>query len=174
MIATALAASAPANAAFSLVNTNGGDGYVVGTNTNFDLFGSDDGTPDNYTAFLDTAAIAQTYKATFTYTTNDCCGSLFDPAGLFLGSHTNSLYQLSPLTSAPGASVTGTVRFRVGAGENYGFYVYTAESVLGRGDIAVNLATDVPEPATWMLLLTGFAIAGVGLRRRTAALARAV
>lgn len=160
-LASILAAT-PAAAAFTLSNTNGGDGYVIGDSTSFDLFGSDNGSGDNFTGYTGIAATTQSYKATYTYTTHDIAGSFYDPAGYYLN---GNLLRLSPLLSGADESFSGVLRFRVNAGDTYGFYV-SSDGNFGRADIAASIAADVPEAPTWAMLIAGFGLVGGVLRRR--------
>lgn len=154
-------ATAPASAAFTLTNTNGGDGYVVGDSSNFDLFGSDNGSGDNFTGYTDVAATTQSYKASYTYTTHDLAGAFYDPAGYYLN---GTLLRLSPLLSAPDESFSGILRFRVHAGDTYGFYV-ASDGLFGRADIAASITSDVPEASSWIMLIAGFSAVGTALRQ---------
>ncbi len=163
--AATVALAQPASAAWVLTNDNGGDGYVVGAAPSFDLFGSDNQVGANTTSYLDTAVSGATLKVDWTYTTADCCGAFFDPAGYF--SSPTGQIQLSPSSSAPGYTGSGSFIVHINPGDVYGFYVFSADSELGRADIAVNLsAYGVPEPATWALMLSGFGMVGYALRRR--------
>jgi hypothetical protein len=154
----------PARATFVLNNSAGGDGYVVAIPGGFDLFGGDNGKGNNYTTYLNTSPTAQTLTYQWTYTTNDCCGATWDPAGYVV----NDVYtQLSAnVSGSPGTGdASGIVTLNVGAGQDYGFYVYTVDGVLGRADIAVT--TGVPEPSTWAMIIMGFIALGfVASRRR--------
>ncbi|QYE33899.1 PEPxxWA-CTERM sorting domain-containing protein [Polymorphobacter sp. PAMC 29334] len=163
----AILAATPAAAAttFVLNNTNGGDGYVTGDSTNFDLFGSDNKTGGNITGYTGLATATQGYKATYTYTTNDLAGSFYDPAGYYIN---GAFKQLSPEKAPNGTSVSGVLRFRVHAGDTYGFYV-ASDGEFGRANIATAIASDVPEASTWVMLVAGFGIVGATLRRRNGA-----
>lgn len=159
--AAATALSTPAHAAFTVANSNGGDGYVNANAGGFDLYGADNGVGSNLTTYTDTAASAETLIFNYVYTTNDVDGAYFDPAGYTIN---GNLFQLSPASSASGFSGGGTVSLVLNAGDNYGFYVNSVDSAYGRGDIAVTAA--VPEPATWALMLVGFGAVGYAMRKR--------
>lgn len=156
MALASILAATPAAAAFSLVNTNGGDGYVVGNSTSFDLFGSNNGSGDNLTGYTGSAAKTQSYKATYTYTTFDLGGAFYDPAGYYIN---GDLKRLSPLNSLAGESFSSILRFRVNAGDTYGFYV-ASDGLFGRADIAATVASDVPEPSSWIMMIIGFGVVG--------------
>lgn len=145
-----------------LSNDSGGDGYVVSISNGFDLFGSDNSSGSNNTFYTTIASAAATYTFNYTYTTKDCCGSFYDPAGYVIGS---TLTQLSPDSSPAPYSFSDVVTFSVAAGETYGFYVATTDGRLGRADIAVTPGLDVssvPLPASApmfgaaLLALAGF------------------
>jgi PEP-CTERM motif len=158
----ALALPSAANASFTLTNTNGADGFVTTGPGSFDLFGGDNDVGSSLTTYTDIASAAANLTFNYTYTTNDCCGAQFDPAGYTIN---GALFQLSPGVSAPGFSFSGVVSFSVLAGDVFGFYVAPSDSILGRGDILVSSGA-VPEPASWALMLSGFGLAGAAMRRR--------
>jgi hypothetical protein len=141
---------------YTLANDNGGDGYVVPTATGFDLFCSDVWLSSNTTTYLTTASTTGTIKFNYTYTTNDCCGPYFDPAGYVIN---GQFTQLSP-DSAPYTDMnyvgSGTVQLSLVAGDVFGFYVSMIDGPQGRADIAVST---VPLPAA--LPLFGSALIGL-------------
>lgn len=81
--------------------------------------------------------------------------------------------------STPGAGGTGIFQVKVGAGDALVLDFGGVNSQFGRYDYTVEAFSDadfgqsfgVPEPATWALMLTGFGLAGVSLRRRRTAVA---
>jgi hypothetical protein len=161
-----VAAVAPAQAAFVLANTNGGDGFVtLGAPGSFTLFSADNGVGAASTTFTNIASLSRLVTYNFVYTTNDRDGSDFDPAGYVVD---GVFTQLSTSGLPNGGSNGGTVTFSVLAGQSYGFYVNATDSQLGRGNISVSA---VPEAATWMLMISGFGMVGVAARRRTNAVA---
>ena len=113
----------------------------------------------------------------WTYTTNDCCGAHWDPAGYVI----NDVFtQLSAdVQGGVGAgNGSGVVTLNVLAGQDFGFFVNSIDAIQGRADIAVNGMTGaVPEPSTWAMMLIGFA--GLGFlsfrrsKQRSAALVQA-
>jgi len=171
----AVASIQPASAdIFNLANSNGGDGFVTLSPGGFDLFGADNGASQNYTTYTATALTSQTFTVNWAYTTNDCCGSVWDPAGYVI----NGVYtQLSTDSSVQGqVDSNGSFTVSVLAGDVYGMYVYSPDSVEGRGDISVSVdAGTTPLPAALPLLATG--IGGLGLvcwRKKRKPAARAV
>ena len=163
-IAALILVAAPAFAdTFTLANSNGGDGFVNVNGSGFDLFGSDNGfaNGNNYATYTAVASGAETVSYNWSYQTFDCCGSFWDPAGYVV----NGVYtQLSTdCQGTPGQCPgSGSITFNLNAGDTYGFYVYSIDSVAGRGELSVT----TPEPGSMMLLGSGlFGIAGI-LRRR--------
>lgn len=159
-IAASAGFAASANAAFVLANSNGGDGFANAIPGGFDLFGADNGVGFNSTTLTDTAAVAETLSFKYVYTTNDCCGSVWDPAGYFI----NGVQTQLSIDGFNGGQFnsSGLVSLALNAGDSYGFYVNSADSVLGRGEIA--FSPGVPEPAMWAMMLVGFGAIGLTLR----------
>lgn len=162
-IAVSLFATAgTANAAYTLSNSNGGDGYLMGSYPSFQLYGADNGVGTNTTLYTDTFSTAT--NITFSYVTNsyDCCGAEWDPAGYYLD---GALVQLSPNDYVVGDSASGTLTVDLAAGDTFGWYVTSPDSCCGRGEITVDVAT-VPEPATFTLLGAGLLGLGAASRRK--------
>lgn len=163
----AVAVSGPAFAdTFNLTNSNGGDGFVNLVPGGFDLFGSNNGTgvsgSPNYTYYTATASANKIFTINWTYTTSDCCGSYWDPAGYVVNNVTHQLStDTDPNDILPGQNDTsGSFVVSVLAGDTYGMYVFTRDGLQGRADILVT-ASETPLPAALPLFMTG--LAGMGL-----------
>jgi len=150
-----LASVQPASAdTFSLANDNGGDGFVNTFPGGFDLFGADNNVGANYTTYTATAATNKTVTVNWTYTTNDCCGSVYDPAGYLV----NGVYTQLSTDSGTGGQVDSSGSFIVSllAGDVYGMYVYSSDSIFGRADISVTASEGTtPIPAALPLFASG-------------------
>jgi hypothetical protein len=150
---SAVSLAGAANAAFVLNNSSGGDGYVTSIPGGFDLFGGDNAVGTNYTTYLNTSPTAQSFTFNWTYTTNDCCGAGWDPAGYVIND-VNTQLTANVYGPQGTGNASGVITLNVGAGENYGFFVYTVDGFEGRADIAVT--SGVPESSTWAMMIIGF------------------
>jgi hypothetical protein len=164
----------------SLATFNGGSGNMV----SFDI--ADVGAGTQYIAAVLGYGTGNNY---FIKVQNNG-GSAFDTYGFYTGNNggggpfgslTSSFTSAHVDVSVVGAVATLTITPNVGAVQtytnNYGS-AYTGTGI-GLGFYGAALADNfadgpsaVPEPATWALMLTGFGLAGVALRRRTASKAQ--
>ena len=162
VVAIGLSSAASADT-WVLNNDLGGDGFVNAIPGGFDLFGGDDGIPNNNTTYLATAGAAETLTFHWAYTTNDVNGSFYDPAGYVVNGAFTQLSTNNDGVTPGQVDSNGSITFHLAAGDSYGFYVNDTDAILGRGDIAV---TGVPEPSIWAMLLLGFAGLGFAGYRR--------
>jgi hypothetical protein len=149
---------------FVLSNSPGtATGSVTPIPGGFDLVGANNMVGPTTTSYLATALANETLTFNWTYTTNDCCGSYWDPAGYSINTANT---QLSTDQNGLGGQIdsNGTITFNLSTGDQYGFYVSSLDSCCGPADIAVT--TGVPEPSTWAMLLLGFAGVGFMAYRR--------
>ncbi|WP_235902787.1 PEPxxWA-CTERM sorting domain-containing protein [Sandarakinorhabdus oryzae] len=168
--ATLALLAVPASAAFTLNNSQGGDGYViVNSPSSFTVYGGNDSTGNNITSYGTVATIAQLVSGLWSYRSDDVDGSAYDPAGYFIN---GGLFQLTVDLPNP-ALQGGSFSFSVNPGDTYGFYVRTTDGQLGRGQITADITPGgVPEPASWAMLIAGFGLVGaVARQRRTARVA---
>jgi hypothetical protein len=142
---------------YTLANSNGGDGYVTNTATGVNLFGADNGVGNNYTTYTETFSTPETVTFDWSYVTHDCCGSVWDPAGYVL----DGIYtQLSTDGNTVGLyDTSGSASINVNAGDTFGWYVSSPDSVAGRGelDVTTTIAT-TPEPSSLILLASGLGL----------------
>jgi hypothetical protein len=157
----AATAATPASAAFTLTNSQGGDGFVVVISpTVFTLYSNNDGIDNNVTGYTTLAEAAATISGKWRFYTFDVDGSSFDPGGFVVN---GVLTQLTSNGIARPAFQTGTFNFSVNAGDTYGFFVRSTDGALGRGVMTIGA---VPEPASWAMLIAGFGLVGAVARRR--------
>jgi hypothetical protein len=167
-----LFAAAPAMAAFTLANDNGGDGYVQVDPLDprvFTLFSANNA-PDinsgfsNLTTYGQSSATVQLINVRWRHVTADSEAN-WDAGGWFLN---NDYFQLTDDTITTGIIQGGRFQIAVNPGDIWGFYINSTDSFGGRGALTIST---VPEPDSWALLIAGFGLTGAMLRRRRAALA---
>jgi len=153
-----------AQAAYTFYDDDGGNGMLSGSYPAFTITGSNDGSGVDDTAFyVQTYAAPTTITFTWQYESFDSGGSVYDPAGWILdGVET----QLS-IDGGPGTPSSGSFSVSVGAGQTFGWYVHSFDSMGGAGVLAVNedLPPAVPEPADAASMLAGLAALLAAARR---------
>ena len=170
--------SASASASWTLSNDNGGDGSLTGTYPAFTITGSNNGAPDNTTFYTETFASAGSISFTWQYASLDSTGlGTYDSAG-WVVTHdgTSDSTQLS-IDADTTSSGSATVPYA--AGDTFGFYVYSIDSMGGPGMLAINedLALPppppppppppaIPEPQNAALMMAGLATLFAAVRRR--------
>jgi hypothetical protein len=157
--AAAAVFSNAASAAYSFSDTNGGDGYLVGSAPSFTLFSADNGVGSTDALYLGTVGSDKTVQFNWNYISHDVDGGVYDPAGYYLN---GSFVQLSN----GGYSAAGFTTVSVHAGDTFGWYEHSLDSGFGRGEFKVSV---VPEPANVALLLAGLGALAVSARRRKSA-----
>jgi hypothetical protein len=171
--ALALTAAIAGSANAQLVSTNGGDGYLGTPDPGYDFLvvGSNNGVGESLTSFTGVAPVPLTLDVIWSYTTYDCCGSFWDPGGYILnGVETQLTPSLAPYADV-GATYTGSFTISLAPGDTFGAYIDSVDSVAGPGAIEFGISLGTPEPATWAMMLSGFGLVGLALRRRKPALA---
>lgn len=153
--------SSGAQAAYSFTDVNGG-GSISGAYPAFTITGSDNGNGADSARYTQIFTAAETVSFAWSYATQDCCGGYWDPAGYTLN---GSEIQLST-DGVAGQGSSGTFSVAVNAGDTFGWYVDSIDSVAGPAELTVTIAGAVPEPASVLLLMAGLATVGFSSRRR--------
>jgi hypothetical protein len=141
----------------------------------FTFLGSESALNDTFTG----GTVSFTETSNFTAWTSQLLGSDVFGAGSLAGSLLFSGGVPSPITVGdPGFGIFLGPNLQ-GSGPVTTFYLGYDDTITGDDNhddfiVRVDVAPAVPEPATWAMMLTGFAAAGVALRRRrrTTALAQ--
>jgi MYXO-CTERM domain-containing protein len=159
--------SGSAHAAFVFYNDDGGNGSISGSYPAFTITGSDDGSGNYDGAFyVQTYAVAATVTFTWQYESFDTSGTVYDPAGWIL----NGVETQLSVNGDPGTTSSGTFSWNVKAGDTFGWYVVSEDSIGGAGVLAVNQdlpppPPPIPEPQEAMLMLAGLAALFAAARR---------
>jgi len=170
---------APAHAAWTLENTNGGDGTLDPIDPINDvpfqqyswvLTGSDlelDEDVGTLTTITDTALADGPLTFSYFYFTTDE-SPFYDPAGYFIND------QLFQFTDDCGCSPFqyATIELNVHAGDTFGFYINSIDNIGGPAFLFVAPGEvtpaflSAPEPASWAMMAAGFGLIGATRRRR--------
>jgi hypothetical protein len=167
-LSLALSVSSANAVVFTLSSSNGGDGFVNSIPGGIDLFGADNGVGATSTTLLAIASTTESVAYNWIYTTNDCCGAHWDPGGYIINNVKTQLSADIQGTSGTG-NASGTISLNLIAGENFGFYIDSPDSIQGRADLAITgdiSVAAVPEPTTWAMMILGFAGVGFMAYRR--------
>uniref|UniRef100_UPI003F6FCAAD PEPxxWA-CTERM sorting domain-containing protein n=1 Tax=Polymorphobacter sp. TaxID=1909290 RepID=UPI003F6FCAAD len=149
-------------------NTGGTDGAIsLVTDTGFTLT-SGDNNAGGYTFLRGIADAAVTLSGSWTYLTLDSGGPEFDPAGYVVND------MLVTLTNDADNIQSGVFSFDVDSGDRFGFFVRTLDGGFGPASLTISGLSpaytlggnEVPEPASWAMLIAGFGLVGATLRRR--------
>jgi hypothetical protein len=121
------------------------------------------------TLFSITAPATATLTFDWVYSTFDCCGSVWDPAGYEIN---GAKFQLSKNSGVPGVGGSGETTVSLSAGDSFGFYVDSKDNLLGPGTLEISGApTSTPESSALSLLAVGLlgivGIARLAKRRET-------
>jgi MYXO-CTERM domain-containing protein len=159
-----------AQAGFVFSNDGGGDGSIVGAYPVFTITGSDNGVGDNTSFYVETVATSQLISFTWYYNSNDSDSTAWDTAGYILDGTEQQLSVNGPAHLASNGSV---VDLLLTAGDTFGFYVHSVDSVGGAGILAINPSSPpppppppIPEPQNAVLMLAGLAALFAAVRRR--------
>ncbi len=169
LVAAALVAVAPANAAYYSLNYTATSGSPLPTTTAFRIQTSDVANGDGGFNIL---------AASGSFTVNGVTTVIsglapLNPPGF---NTDNVFYAADPAFTSSGLGVLfggGDANlWGNGPASDYTFYVYNGSYVVAtNGTLDVSPATGVPEAGTWAMLVAGFAMVGFAARRRRTAVA---
>ena len=171
--------SANANAAYVFSNDNAAaDGSITGTYPQFTITGSDNGAGGNTSFYTQTFTSSAVVSFNWQYASLDSSGlGTYDPAG-WVVTHDGTSVE-TQLSVDADTSDSGTASVLVLAGDTFGFYVYTIDSMGGPGMLAINEdlvlpppppppppPPAIPEPQNAVLMMAGLAALFAAVRRR--------
>ncbi len=163
--------------------THNGNGTAVDNANGYTIYGSTNGagsyvgdttnacsTTDscyNYTTYTTSSSSDRTLSFGWSYSTSDD-GSWYDPAGYVIdGVYTQLTPDNYPYTLSDGTVIySGIVTLNLLAGQTYGFYVYSYDSMCGGAQIAISY---VPLPAALPLFASALLGVGAVARRKRSA-----
>ena len=169
--------SANASAAYTFSNDNAAaDGSISGTYPQFTITGSDNGVGENTSSYTQTFASSEVVSFTWQYASLDSSGvGTYDPAGWVVTHDGTSVETQLSIDADPTSS--GATSVTVAAGDTFGFYVSTIDSMYGPGMLAINEdlvlpppppppPPAIPEPQNAALMMAGLAALFAAVRRR--------
>ena len=177
VLGTSVANAAVTFSGFSTAVTNGGDGSVSASSPfpTITITGSNNGVGQSLTQYTATVATGGTFSFNWGYQSNDSSGAYvpaspfgpavyLDPAGYIIGS---TMYQLS----GQNINSSGLQSVTLNAGDTFGWYVDSTDSLYGAGVLSITPAdvvtSPVPEPSSYAMLLAGLGLIGfIAYRRR--------
>ena len=161
------AASAQASVVFQMIGYGVFEGYVSTWIPDKLLANGPNG--DYYSVIYGsvTNPAGQSFLFDTIMTTNDRGGQIHPSTGVMTGYVAGLRFSTSP--SAPADPRGGTTIYSQGyIPANGPYYVLASDAA---GYLTATDVGDVPEPATWALLIAGFGLTGQALRRRRAGIA---
>ncbi|MFA5041739.1 MAG: VPLPA-CTERM sorting domain-containing protein, partial [Bdellovibrionales bacterium] len=127
------------------------------------------GYENNYTIYTNTATDAVELKLWYTYTSYDTIGTayagvLYEAAGYILNGVKTQLTPDASVNLLPGVAYHGVLTLSLMAGDVYGFYVFSSDSLCGLSTISVS---NVPLPAALPLFAASlFGFGAISRKKR--------